>query len=243
MPLKAQSEVRPRGRRRDQGGFVLLTLLFTAAAIAIQLAISLPRAAMEAQRIREEKLIYRGEQYKRAIELYYRKHQKYPQELDDLEDTAVAGSLVEARGTDEVLSEARAKPIHDREVSTARHDPALAGCPVEGNCAAGVLIDANAALIHDPEVVAGRRDLSIAGPAQHFNVLTRERTCQQAEEDNYEQGLAVQNCLLHRAWHSCWARHTRCDSRLSYGRTECFATHCPPTATPPAAPARRAPRR
>ena len=87
MPLKAQSEVRPRGRRRDQGGFVLLTLLFTAAAIAIQLAISLPRAAMEAQRIREEKLIYRGEQYKRAIELYYRKHQKYPQELDDLEDT------------------------------------------------------------------------------------------------------------------------------------------------------------
>ena len=66
---------------------MLLTLLFTAAAIAVQLAITLPRAAMEAQRIREEKLIYRGEQYKRAIELYYRKHQKYPQEIDDLEDT------------------------------------------------------------------------------------------------------------------------------------------------------------
>lgn len=85
MPVRA-TEARPN-RRRDQGGFVLLTLLFTAAAIAIQLAIALPRAAMEAQRIREEKLIYRGEQYKRAIELYYRKHQKYPQELDDLEDT------------------------------------------------------------------------------------------------------------------------------------------------------------
>ncbi len=87
MPRKAQSEKLPRDRRRDQGGFVLLTLLFTAAAIAVQLAITLPRAAMEAQRIREETLINRGEQYKRAIELYYRKHQKYPQELDDLEDT------------------------------------------------------------------------------------------------------------------------------------------------------------
>ncbi len=87
MPRKIQSEKLPRDRRRDQGGFVLLTLLFTAAAIAVQLAITLPRAAMEAQRIREETLIYRGEQYKRAIELYYRKHQKYPQELDDLEDT------------------------------------------------------------------------------------------------------------------------------------------------------------
>ena len=87
MPTYTHSESGPRARRRDQGGFVLLTLLFTAAAIAVQLAITLPRAAMEAQRIREEKLIYRGEQYKRAIALYYRKHQKYPQEIDDLEDT------------------------------------------------------------------------------------------------------------------------------------------------------------
>ena len=87
MPMNGQLEPRPRDRRRDQGGFVLLTLLFTAAAIAVQLAVSLPRAAMQAQRIREEKLVYRGEQYKRAVELYYRKHQKYPRKLDDLEDT------------------------------------------------------------------------------------------------------------------------------------------------------------
>ena len=76
-----------RARREGQRGFVLLALLFASAAIAIQVAVLLPRAAMQAQRVREERLIYRGEQYKRAIELYFRKHQKYPQELDDLEDT------------------------------------------------------------------------------------------------------------------------------------------------------------
>ncbi len=74
-------------RRKDQGGYVLLALLFACAAIAIQVAVLLPQAAMQAQRVREERLIYRGEQYKRAIELYFRKHQKYPKELDDLEDT------------------------------------------------------------------------------------------------------------------------------------------------------------
>ena len=78
----------PTGRGREgERGFVLLALLFASAAIAIQVAVLLPRAAMQAQRVREERLIYRGEQYKRAIELYFRKHQKYPQELDDLEDT------------------------------------------------------------------------------------------------------------------------------------------------------------
>ena len=87
MSTKAQLQEDPFAHQSDQSGFVLLTLLFAAAVIAAQLAITLPRAAMEAQRIREEKLIYRGEQYKRGIKLYYRQHQKYPQKIDDLEDT------------------------------------------------------------------------------------------------------------------------------------------------------------
>ena len=66
---------------------MLLSLLFLVAAIAVQVAISLPRVAMQAQRAREERLIYRGKQYKRAVELYFRKYQKYPEKLDDLEET------------------------------------------------------------------------------------------------------------------------------------------------------------
>ena len=77
---------KPSGRAGRQG-FVLLSLLFFVAAIAIQVAISLPQAAMQAQRVRDERLIYRGKQYKRAVQLYFRKYQKYPEKIDDLEET------------------------------------------------------------------------------------------------------------------------------------------------------------
>ncbi len=77
----------PRSTPGSNGGFVLLALLFGASAILVMLARSLPRDAMRAQRTREEVLIYRGEQYKRAIQLYFRAHKKYPEDLDDLEDT------------------------------------------------------------------------------------------------------------------------------------------------------------
>ena len=77
----------PGRRTTGEQGFALLTIIFLAAALLITLALSLPRAAMQAQRLREERLIYRGEQYKRAIELYFRTHKKYPSEIDDLEET------------------------------------------------------------------------------------------------------------------------------------------------------------
>jgi hypothetical protein len=62
-------------------------LLFFAGAVAFMLVIALPRSAMQAQRVREETLIYRGEQYKRAVQLYFRKYKKYPASLDDLEES------------------------------------------------------------------------------------------------------------------------------------------------------------
>lgn len=76
-----------RQGRNSQGGYALLAILVAAVVVSIMLARSLPREAMRAQRLREERLIMRGEQYKRAVELYFREHKKYPEELDDLEDT------------------------------------------------------------------------------------------------------------------------------------------------------------
>ena len=73
--------------RGGQGGYALLALLATSAILLAGLALSLPRMAMQALRVTEERLIERGEQYRRAIELYYREHGKYPPELEDLEDT------------------------------------------------------------------------------------------------------------------------------------------------------------
>src|SRR5579864_2523096 len=74
-------------KRREESGFALLLVFVLAAAIAIGLYMEMPRVAFESQRQREHMLISRGEQYQRAIQLFYRKYRTYPQNLDDLETT------------------------------------------------------------------------------------------------------------------------------------------------------------
>ena len=73
--------------RGSQDGYALLVLLATSAVLLAALALAIPRMAMQAQRLKEERLIQRGEEYSRAIKLYYRQHRKYPARLDELEDT------------------------------------------------------------------------------------------------------------------------------------------------------------
>ncbi|MCW5963398.1 MAG: hypothetical protein KIT83_05120, partial [Bryobacterales bacterium] len=77
---------RPPVRRRDgERGFAILLVFAMAAAAAIFLYMQLPRVSFEAQRDREELLMQRGREYRRAIELYVRKNNKYPEKLEDLE--------------------------------------------------------------------------------------------------------------------------------------------------------------
>ena len=76
----------PRSRRRNQRGFALLLVFLMASIVAIMLYMELPRAAMQAQRDKEEMLIDRGEQYKRAIQLFVTKTHRYPAEIKDLEN-------------------------------------------------------------------------------------------------------------------------------------------------------------
>jgi hypothetical protein len=76
-----------RMKRRDESGFALLLVFVMAAAISITLYMEVPRMAFESQRAKEQMAIDRGLQYKRAIQLFYRKYQLYPQTLDDLETT------------------------------------------------------------------------------------------------------------------------------------------------------------
>ncbi len=72
---------------RERNGFALLVVFLMAAAVAITLMLEIPRVAFESQRNREEMLVERGESYKRAVELYYRKTKTYPQKIEDLENT------------------------------------------------------------------------------------------------------------------------------------------------------------
>jgi hypothetical protein len=74
-------------RARGESGFALLLVFAMAASIAILLYTEMPRVVFEAQRVREQTLIDHGEQYSRAIKLFVRKFQRYPQRIEDLEST------------------------------------------------------------------------------------------------------------------------------------------------------------
>jgi hypothetical protein len=58
-----------------------------AAAIALMLYTQMPRVAFESERDKEQLLIDRGEQYKRAILLYYNDYKRFPGKIEDLEST------------------------------------------------------------------------------------------------------------------------------------------------------------
>lgn len=94
MPYPRQPEppVSPRGGVRSrvassESGFLLLFVIFLAALMLIALAVAAPRIATSIQRDKEIELVHRGEQYKRAIKLYYRKFGTYPNSIDQLLDT------------------------------------------------------------------------------------------------------------------------------------------------------------
>src|SRR5581483_11902108 len=73
-------------RRQSERGYALLMIFLMAAIIAIFLYQQLPRAAFETEREKEQLLIDRGEQYVRAIQLYYiHNNRQYQTSIEDLE--------------------------------------------------------------------------------------------------------------------------------------------------------------
>ena len=78
---------RPAAPRRPERGFALLVIFLIAAAVAFTMYQELPRAAFESARDKEQLLMDRGNQYKRAIQVFYAETKSYPAELKDLEST------------------------------------------------------------------------------------------------------------------------------------------------------------
>jgi hypothetical protein len=72
-------------RRSAESGYAYLMAFFMIAVVLIGSEVVLRNMAVEAKREREAEMIWRGNQYVRAIRLYYRKSGHYPQSLDDLE--------------------------------------------------------------------------------------------------------------------------------------------------------------
>jgi hypothetical protein len=78
---------RKRLPREGERGFALLLVFLMAAVIGITLYAELPRVAIQSQRAKEQLLVERGEQFKRAIQLFLRanKGTRFPADLDDLD--------------------------------------------------------------------------------------------------------------------------------------------------------------
>lgn len=76
-----------RAPHQSESGFVLLAVIFLTLALLISLAIAAPKIAQSIQRDRDLETIHRGEQYKRAIKLYYKKFGAYPTSIDQLVNT------------------------------------------------------------------------------------------------------------------------------------------------------------
>src|SRR5262249_11243832 len=74
-------------KKSEERGFALLVVFLMAAAIALMLYVQMPRVAFESERDKEQLLIDRGEQFKRAIQLYIIANKRYPARLEDLENT------------------------------------------------------------------------------------------------------------------------------------------------------------
>jgi len=77
---------RPRLRRCHSGesGYAYLVVMGMVLLMAITSQVVLQNMLTEGRRAREDEMIWRGDQYVRAIRLYYRKTGHYPQAIDDL---------------------------------------------------------------------------------------------------------------------------------------------------------------
>jgi type II secretory pathway pseudopilin PulG len=74
----------PIGEKTAPRGFALLFVLFIVALVIIGASIAVLRIKTEGRREKEAQMIWRGEQYERAIGLYYRKYGRFPTSLDNL---------------------------------------------------------------------------------------------------------------------------------------------------------------
>src|SRR5881396_4020409 len=72
---------------RPDAGFSLAALIFFLTAASIFIAAAVPSYQMQAKRELEEELIFRGEEYTRAIQKYQRRLGIYPTSIDQLVET------------------------------------------------------------------------------------------------------------------------------------------------------------
>ncbi|HEX5413718.1 MAG TPA: hypothetical protein VFZ27_17885 [Terriglobia bacterium] len=85
-----------RRKDRSEAGYILLIVMMMATLLLISLAAALPSVYVEGQREKEKDLIFRGQQYARAILLFHEQFKRYPTSVKDLLHTNNLSFLREA---------------------------------------------------------------------------------------------------------------------------------------------------
>ena len=85
---RSRTEARMKTTRsaphQNEDGYVLVAVMFMLALLIISLAVAVPRVRKQIQRDQDLETYHRGMQYRRAIQLYFKKFHAYPPNLDAL---------------------------------------------------------------------------------------------------------------------------------------------------------------
>jgi hypothetical protein len=84
LRLLKHSSTSKRAYRRGESGYALLFVIFLVASVMLFAAAANPNMLTQGRRQKEEEMIWRGNQYVRAVSLFYRKNGRYPQNLEEL---------------------------------------------------------------------------------------------------------------------------------------------------------------
>jgi type II secretory pathway pseudopilin PulG len=103
--------------RRAQGGYILLALIFASFLLAMAALAVTPHLAQQIRREREQELINRGQQYARAVQLFYRKFGRFPSRIEELENTNNIRFL-RRRYTDPITGSDEWRVIHFGQAKT-----------------------------------------------------------------------------------------------------------------------------
>jgi type II secretory pathway pseudopilin PulG len=102
---------------QGEDGFMLVGLVVAIFLVLLVLSIAAPKVAEDLKRQREVEAVHRGNEYVRAIQLYYRKTGSYPATLEQLEKTNNIRFLRE-RFVDPMTGKADWRLIHVGEAKT-----------------------------------------------------------------------------------------------------------------------------
>src|SRR6266567_4628935 len=76
-----------RRAKPSEEGFILVSVMFLLALLIIAMAVAMPRISADIQRDREVETYHRGLQYRRGVQLYFRKFNRYPPNVEALVKT------------------------------------------------------------------------------------------------------------------------------------------------------------